>query len=219
MSWTNRRQTWDWPSHAAASLWAVLLTSYFSSVSAGCAVKQKYHSLCKNPRSAQFLPWEIVTFCAEIGLSGLEKERGKSVSGVSKVLISFQSSRAKGFRAVCPLSGLLKEYKVFCKSHCQNIYISVTYGVGLPDGSLSPLWFWLCSFLCVEWLVSSGLIPLCPQRVNFSKSLSSTSHVPLLCLEGSRFSLKAIESETSGFKPMWPLTIFVHLISFSIKWR
>jgi hypothetical protein len=43
-------------------LWDILLTSYFSSVSAGCAAKQKYHTLCENLRSAQFLPREIITF-------------------------------------------------------------------------------------------------------------------------------------------------------------
>ena len=95
VSWTSHRQTRARPSHAAAGLWDSSLTRYFNSVSAGCAVKQKYHTLCENPRSAQFLPWEIVTFCAEIGMSRLEKERGKPVSGVSKVLISFRSSRAK----------------------------------------------------------------------------------------------------------------------------
>lgn len=52
-------------------------------------------TLCENLRSAQFLPREIVTFRAEIGMSGLEKGSEKPVSGVPKALIAFQSTRAK----------------------------------------------------------------------------------------------------------------------------
>ena len=45
VSWTSHRQTRAQPSRAAAGLWDSSLTSYFNSVSAGCAVKQKYHTL------------------------------------------------------------------------------------------------------------------------------------------------------------------------------
>lgn len=70
-------QTLAWPSYKAACFGDVSLTSCFSSVSPGCATKQKYHTLCENLSSAQFLFREIVTFCAEIGMSELENGRGK----------------------------------------------------------------------------------------------------------------------------------------------
>lgn len=73
-------QCWLGPHIAATCLWDVLLTSYFSSVSAGCAAKQKYHTHCENPRSAQSLPREIVTFCDKIGMSELEEGKRKKNS-------------------------------------------------------------------------------------------------------------------------------------------
>lgn len=74
--------TAPWPSRAAACFGGAPLVSHFISVSSGCAAKQKYHTVCKRRRSAQFLPREIVTFRAEIGMSELEKGREVTVSGV-----------------------------------------------------------------------------------------------------------------------------------------
>lgn len=77
LKWIHHRQTSVWLSYSAACFGDILLIGYFNGAPASCAAKQKYHTLCENLRSVQFLPREIITFCAEIGMSGLEKGRGK----------------------------------------------------------------------------------------------------------------------------------------------
>lgn len=67
----------------------------FSSVSAAVQPSRNTTLFAKNLRSAQFLPEEIVTFCAETGMSGLENGGEKTVSGVSRTLISFQSTELR----------------------------------------------------------------------------------------------------------------------------